>query len=164
MFCFYKFLASKIQVDTHFVEIGGVPYNHFKEENYQYNNFDGKVKTNRNDQESCQNIEERDKIWKKRVKDNDRKLSTERAQNKENFDFELKSKIYMEPNEIHENPEYHTKKNSILQKGEDSSGCYHCLPIELLDGTTTRVICAPKLNPKIGKIASRKRKGLEYLR
>ena len=118
------------------------------------------MKTNRNDLESCQNIEERDKIWKKRVKDIDKKLSTE-----ENFDFELKSKIYMEPNEIPKNPEHHTKKNSILQKGEDFSGCYHCLPIELLDGTTTKVICAPKLNPKIGKIArSRKRKGMEYLR
>ena len=92
-------------------------------------------------------------------------MSTERAKNKENFDFEMKSKMYMEPYEILKNPDHQRKKNSILQKGEDSSGCYHCLPIELLDGTTTKVICAPKLNPKIGKIArSRKRKGREYLR
>ena len=119
------------------------------------------MKPNRNDLENCQIIEERDRILKKRVKgkDIDRRMSTERDQNAGSFD--LKREPCMGPNEIHKRK----KKNPILQEGEDSSGCYHYLPIELLDGTATRVVCAPKLNPKIGKIArSRKRKGMEYLR
>ena len=117
------------------------------------------------DDESDLNMGKRDKIWEVGNEGLDRKINIESLTSKVDSHSECSSKPVMGQGEVNQRYEQICIKSSSLKNTEDSPGCYHSLPIELLDGNSMGVKCAPKLNPEVGKIASSyKRRGRNYLR
>ena len=125
----------------------------------------GKEKEKKKDVNSYLNMEARDKIWDVEDEGLDRKINIERVTSRVDSNSEWSSKPVIGQGKVKQRSQHIGKKSSSLQNTEDSSGCYHSLPMEVLNGNGLSVICAPKLNPEVGKIASSyKRTGRKYLR
>ena len=118
------------------------------------------------DAESCLRIEERDRIWEGKAEEIGIKINIESILNKEDCKSNGKIKKVMGSDRLNQMSQEHNSYKSLrLQSEENSSGCNHSLPIELLDESVMVVRCAPKLNPAVGKIArSLKKRGRKYLR
>ena len=122
-------------------------------------------KEKKKDVNSYLNMETRDNIWDVEDEGLDKKINIESVKSRVDSNSEWSSKRVMGQGKVKQRSEHIGNKSSSLQNTEDSSGCYHSLPIEVLDGNGLNVICAPRSNPEVGKIASSyKRTGRKYLR